>query len=80
MQSTDEQRVETIAGSIAAYWQSHPNAADSMEGIVWWIPSLRTESSELLQRAMALLVERGIARVKRGIDGHAIYSRLRTLS
>lgn len=77
MQSTDEQRVETIAGSIATYWQSHPNAADSVEGVVWWLPELRAESAELLQRAMALLVERGIARAKRGSDGHVVYSRWR---
>lgn len=65
---------------IATYWQSHPNAADSEEGIVWWIPDLEAEPTTLVQRALALLVERGIARAKRGSDGTVIYSLLRANS
>jgi hypothetical protein len=74
MQSPDEQHVEWIAGLIAMYWQSHPNAADSEEGIVWWIPDLQAEPTELVKRALALLVERGVARAKRGTDGNIMFS------
>ena len=72
---SDQQRVEKIAGLIAMYWEEHPNAADSEEGIVWWLPELRAESSDLLQQALTLLVTRGVARAKRGSDGRVIYSR-----
>lgn len=74
MQSSEEQQVESVADLIATYWQSHPNAADSPEGIVWWTPELRAQPQALLTQALTLLVQRGVARSKRGLDGNVVYS------
>jgi hypothetical protein len=77
MQSSEEQRVESVADLIATHWRSHPNAADSPEGIVWWTPELRAQPQALLIQALALLVQRGVARSKRGFDGNVVYSLVR---
>ena len=47
--------------SVLAYLQSHPQAADTLRGIVnWWLPRQRYESDCLrIERALKALVARG---------------------
>lgn len=59
---------------IGAYWRAHPNAADAIEGVVWWMPELGAKPQSLVQSALDLLVSRNIAQKKLRADGSVIYS------
>lgn len=50
-----------IERSVLAYLQSHPQAADTLRGIVnWWLPRQRYESDCLrIEHALKALVARG---------------------
>ena len=74
MQQSEADRIEKIATLIAEYWQAHPNAADAIEGIVWWMPELASEPDQAVQAALDLLVSRNVARKKSRADGTVIYS------
>jgi hypothetical protein len=74
MQQSDTERVERIAQQLAAYFDTHPNASDSIEGVHWWIPTLATEPPTLIEQALELLVARGVARKKTPPGGGTAYS------
>lgn len=67
--------VERISAEIQRYLNSHPNAADSLEGITrWWLPEqLYEEGKEKVQKALQLLVKRKLLTQKRNLDGTHIY-------
>jgi hypothetical protein len=65
--------IERIAQLIADYMRLHPNAADEMNGVLWWIPELSTEPKSHLQGALDLLVARGVIARKTRVDGTVIY-------
>jgi hypothetical protein len=67
--------VHDIASAIRGYIHAHPEAADSIDGIHrWWLlPALRDEAPELVEAAVAQLVEEGVLRRVALEDGRVIY-------
>lgn len=76
--SRDDSRIEWITTLLAAYWRRHPNAADTVEGVAWWIPELASESPALVVRALDVLVARKVAHKRQRADGTVIYSAQKT--
>jgi hypothetical protein len=66
-----------IAGEIVRYLIRHPNAADSIDGIMqWWIPRQRYEESRAtVERALAELERRGVMKHSTLPDSTVIYSK-----
>ena len=70
----DRGEVRQLADNILAYLRQHSQAADSLEGIREW--SLNTESfvpTQLLERALNLLVNQGLMERIQAADGIALY-------
>jgi hypothetical protein len=70
-----EDEVDEIAQRIGRYLESHPNAADSAEGILrWWLARQRYEESvQKVEQALELLLRRGAVRKHVLIDGQVLY-------
>lgn len=62
--------------SVLAYLDHHPQAADTLRGIVnWWLPQQRYESdSQRIERVLGALVARGKLRCDRLPDGETLYA------
>jgi hypothetical protein len=73
----DDERARTIAQEVETYLARYPDAVDSVEGIVrWWLPRLRLEEALAdLERALDLLVERGVMTKRRLPDGRWLFGR-----
>jgi hypothetical protein len=75
--------LEAVADGIVAYLQTHPLAADSAEGVArWWVGGVGVRVGvrarvgvDVVEAALALLIERGLVRQVRLVDGTALYSR-----
>lgn len=69
-----------IAGGVRRYVRSHPEAADSVDGIHrWWLdPALRDEARERVLDALERLVGEGVLRRVTLEDGQVIYSGARS--
>jgi hypothetical protein len=68
--------VREIADAIHRYVLSHPDAADSIDGIhQWWLlPLLREEAPAFVEAAVKLLVIEGVLQQVVLEDGRVIYS------
>ncbi|MFO1310637.1 MAG: hypothetical protein U1F41_01090 [Burkholderiales bacterium] len=53
---------ENVAQALLRYWRAHPDAADTLEGVVkWWLPRQRfLDARERVEEALELLVQRDI--------------------
>jgi hypothetical protein len=71
-----EETAHDIAVAIRGYLLTHPDAADSVDGIHrWWlVPRLRDEGRELVESALRRLVAEGILRRIAREDGRVIYT------
>lgn len=51
---------ENVAQALLRYLQAHPDAADTLEGVVkWWLPRQRyLDAMESVEAALELLVQR----------------------
>jgi hypothetical protein len=67
--------ITEIARRIERYLESHPNAADSAEGILrWWLARQQYEESiSKVERALELLLHDGTVRKHVLIDGQVLY-------
>ncbi len=74
-------RASKIASEIERYFELHPEAADSVEGIRrWWLTFPFTEESlETVKAALAYLEEAGNVVKRRVEGGTVVYSRKRGL-
>lgn len=65
-----------IASAIRDYLATHPNAADSMEGITtWWLARQRYEyAMEAVEQALQQLEASGLVRKQQGSDGRWLYA------
>lgn len=72
----DNDAINTLAHEVATYLSMHPNAADTVEGILrWWLTRVRTEEATAdVQLALDALVERGVVVQRRLPDGRFIYA------
>lgn len=77
MQHHDREELMKLAEQIERYLESHPDAADSLEGIAnWWLPRQRyIESIEQVNEALDILVRNGRVEKTTLSDGHVIYVR-----
>lgn len=67
--------VRRIAEDLKAYLDAHPEAADSLTGIVhWWLERQRAErQSRKIRRALEFLVDEGLVTREETPDGGVIY-------
>lgn len=67
---------DEAAVSVIEYLHQHPQAADSLDGIVqWWLPRQRYETArERIGQILEKLVVDGILRSQLLADGTAVYS------
>jgi hypothetical protein len=70
--------VLALADEIATYLESHPDAADSAEGILtWWLARQRYAQTKLnVEQALEHLTEQGLVRISEGPHGR-VYSSAR---
>lgn len=77
MNDRDDAMIASLARQILIYLDSHPAAADSLNGVArWWLAdsSLNTDFDTLSQ-ALDDLVDRGLVLSRSTPDGQVIYSR-----
>ena len=69
-------RIDRVAEVIEAYLATHPEAADSVEGIArWWVGRGGVEAGiEDVQGALEQLVEAGSVQARTLPDGERVYS------
>ena len=65
-----------VEGAVLAYLTQHPDAADTLDGIVsWWLPLQRYETERRrIENALGHLVERGQLRCDRLPGGATLYA------
>jgi hypothetical protein len=70
------QDVLKIADEIAAYLDTHQDAADTLEGVIkWWMLRQRIEeASDKVQSAIEYLCEKGIVKEVVMAGGESIYT------
>ena len=75
IQACVDPEVARLALEIKRYLDSHPNAADSLDGVVgWWLARQRVEDSAITVRlALDWLVAQGYA-AKQELGGKMIYT------
>ncbi len=75
----DQSEIEEIARNIRGYLSDHPDAADSLEGIVhWWL--LRQQirfTSEKVKQALDYLVSRDLIARSVTLEGKEVYTNIR---
>lgn len=74
-EATADNAVE-IEHAVLAYLHQHPQAADTLRGIVnWWLPQQRYESNrQRIEQVLARLVEQGLVRRDTLPDGEVLYT------
>lgn len=65
-----------VERAVLAYLDAHPEAADTLDGIItWWLPLQRYEIERVrIEHALAHLVELGVLRRDRLPDGAELYA------
>jgi hypothetical protein len=78
MSEFNDPDVQQIADQIECYLKSHPNAADTIEGIAkWWLPGQGFEVSNLIvQQALNYLGSKSVVKCNANNSGHKVYSYL----
>ena len=71
-----KQQRDRLINAITLYLKAHPNAADSVEGIIqWWLPQQQSlVDINDLQQALDYLVETGAASRTVLLDGRMLYT------
>ena len=66
-----------VAEEILSYLRNHPNAADTLEGILnWWLPRQRYETEQQrIEQGLEYLVTQGLVSKKVLSDGTILYLR-----
>lgn len=72
----DEAGRQEVERAVLAYLQQHPDAADTLDGIVnWWLPQQRFEiERQRIERALGHLVECGQLRCDPLPGGAVLYA------
>lgn len=76
MSGFNDVEVLHIADQIECYLESHPHAADTVEGITqWWLPGQGIEMSSLVvQQALDYLGMKSIVKCNANLSGNKVYS------
>jgi len=74
--SEDETSRREVEAVLLAYLHRHPQAADTLEGIVsWWLPQQRYEvGSQRIERVLRDMVDSGTLRCERLPGGAVLYA------
>lgn len=71
--ASQEQRIAAVMQAVMAYLDEHPHAGDTRRGVEFWLRDLPdTPSPEIVETALARLVERGDLEVHR-IAGTVVF-------
>jgi Fe2+ or Zn2+ uptake regulation protein len=71
---------DSIAEEIIRYFESHPDAEDSLEGIAsWWLLDDPRKSVKTVARAIQRLTSEGVLEGVAQPDGATIYRRRRAV-
>ena len=75
-QGKEEARLREVETAVLAYLQKHPEAADTLDGIVsWWLPQQRYETDrERIGRVLSELVTHGKLRCEHLPGGAVLYA------
>lgn len=75
--SASDKELSELAQAIHRYLDAHPNAADSLDGIVrWWLARQRyDDTAGAVQAALRELEEHGLVWARRLADGKVVYHR-----
>jgi hypothetical protein len=67
--------IERISEEIRMYLRRHPNAADTLEGIVkWWLAQMRfEEAATIVEKALERLIASGEVVQSTNADNQRIY-------
>ena len=67
-----------VEQQILQYMETHPNAADTAEGIaMWWLENnVHDLDIKQVEAALNNLVSQGLIRRRQLKDGHVLYSRI----
>ena len=67
--------VGRVVTEIVRYLDAHPHAADTADGITrWWLsPALGALSIDVLEKALAVLIDRGVMERAPLGDGRFVY-------
>ena len=72
---TKDTRIDALAEEITNYLRAHPNAADTVDGVMkWWLREGRSSSTQEIARVLELLVVRGVLVRKQVTGGGQLYS------
>lgn len=76
-ENQQNEEILAVAEEIRNYLATHPNAADTVEGIVkWWLRRQRYEESvQKVQHALKYLSDQGVIKRTHTADGTVIYAR-----
>jgi hypothetical protein len=70
-----ETTIDQIADEIRRYCVAHPNACDTVDGIMWWIQMQRHEDTKKnVAEAVSRLVQRGFLQSFQLQDGTELFS------
>jgi hypothetical protein len=75
----DAAGVDAVASEIERYLDAHPDAADTVDGVLqfWLPPGFASVARETVERALDALVARGGIVRRTHADGTVIYARQR---
>ncbi|MET3653940.1 hypothetical protein [Dyella japonica] len=76
MTRKDEAGEHEVERAVLAYLHQHPDAADTLDGIVsWWLPQQRYETErQRIEQVLRALVERGQLRRDNLPGGAVLYA------
>ena len=74
--STDSEEITALVIEITEYFVTHPNAADSLEGVIsWWLkPKEKVISKQAVLNALQYLCNKGLVIKTTGQSNKEIYS------
>lgn len=72
----DATQIDAVAREIKRYLDAHPDAADTIDGVVqWWLPAVSAAvPRETVQRALTALVAEGQIASRTLVDGTVLYA------
>jgi hypothetical protein len=78
MTSDYDGRVKEIAMAIEAYLAAHPNAGDTLEGVLsWWLVDQPSVSRQCASDALDALIARRVVEQRKTEGGAVLYVRAR---
>ncbi len=71
-----QQHLTDVVDAILRYLHTHPEAADSAEGIAkWWLPGDWCVDVHTVEAALSRLQQQGLVSQRTNADQHVLYSR-----